>query len=209
MRINQSVGSILATVGLTLTGSFLFCGFYEALPGPSVENEVVEVGKEVAAELMRNLKSALVQAMQEGGPPAAIQVCKTKALALTEGTAADYPEISVKRTSLKARNPKNRPDSIDEGVLKVLAEIKSTGEELPDYSIREVASSGVPVYRYYQPILTSAFCLNCHGDTSSMSQEVSNMLKREYPEDQAVGYKSGDLRGVISVEIPAHTLSQD
>jgi len=43
-------------------------------------------------------------------------------------------------------------------------------------------------------------CLKCHGDISK-NKELSDFMHEYYPEDKAVGYKMGDLRGAILVEI--------
>jgi hypothetical protein len=202
MNLYQSTKLFLALAGFM----FLAGGLQSSFGNSTIEEKVVQVGKEVAAELMRNLKKALTEAMHKGGPTAAIQVCKREASLLTQSTSSDYPDIRVRRTSLKFRNPKNRPDSCDQAVLAELARLKNGGDPLPDHTIRKSAAEGTAVYRFYQPIVVSGFCLNCHGSSNTMSPDVIKVLEREYPEDRAVDYVSGDLRGVISVEIPERTL---
>jgi hypothetical protein len=44
-------------------------------------------------------------------------------------------------------------------------------------------------------------CLTCHGE--NLSDSISSKLSELYPEDRAVGYRAGDLRGVFWVEFPA------
>ena len=204
MRSNQRM---LAAVGVTISGVLLLAGFSRFVSPSPAEAEVIQIGKAVAGELMAALKKALTQAMQEGGPAAAVQVCKVEAPLLAERISATHPEVEVRRTSLKFRNPKNRPDSVDERVLEELSRSKDSGDSLPEFSIRKVTSGGETTYRFYQPILVSGFCLNCHGRTNAMPAEVTDVLRREYPEDQAVGYLTGDLRGVILVKIPARILA--
>lgn len=202
MNLFQSAKLLLALAGFALLGA----GLQSSVGNSAAEDEAVQVGKEVAAELMRNLKKALTEAMQKGGAKAAIQVCKMEAPRLTQSTSANFPDIKVRRISLKFRNPENRPDSVDQVVLAEFARLKEGGDPLPEYSIRKGAMEGMPVYRFYQPIVVSGFCLNCHGSRNTMSTDVIKVLESEYPEDRAVDYLAGDLRGVISVEIPEHTL---
>ena len=192
----------LALAGFTLLGT----SWQVSVGSSPIEDKVVQVGKEAAGELMRNLKKALTEAMQRGGPTAAIQVCKMEAPLLTQSTSANFPGIKVRRTSLKFRSSANRPDAVDQKVIRELARIKNGGNPLPEYRLRKVSTEGTVAYRFYQPIAVSGFCLNCHGNRETMSAEVIEVLEREYPEDLAVDYLSGDLRGVISVEIPEHTL---
>jgi hypothetical protein len=49
-------------------------------------------------------------------------------------------------------------------------------------------------------IPTAAQCLNCHGE--SISPEVDAKLKALYPNDQARGFKEGDLRGAFTLAKP-------
>ena len=38
-------------------------------------------------------------------------------------------------------------------------------------------------------------CLNCHGEKAVLAPGVQDALNKIYPDDKAVGYKEGDLRG--------------
>lgn len=207
--VNQLLPKKRIVAGLALIGVSLLCSFREMQDNSSNQDEVASLGRKVAGDLMANLQKALGEAMGRGGPIAAIEVCKKTALTVTARTAARYPGVEVRRTTLKLRNPKNRPDSLDEEVLRRLSQMGRSEKGLPQYWIRSVDSTSEPAYRFYQPILTSEFCLKCHGGTDTIPEDVSKVLKREYPEDQAVGYKSGELRGVISVQIPARILVRE
>jgi hypothetical protein len=47
-----------------------------------------------------------------------------------------------------------------------------------------------------------AACLKCHGE--SISPEINTMIQKQYPNDKAIGFKEGELRGVIVAEIQKH-----
>jgi hypothetical protein len=47
---------------------------------------------------------------------------------------------------------------------------------------------------------TTSPCLNCHG--SALKPEVAAKVKELYPEDQAVGFASGQLRGAFTLSRP-------
>jgi len=53
------------------------------------------------------------------------------------------------------------------------------------------------VHHQMQAIPTQAMCLACHGE--SLSQELQAVLHERYPEDQATGFKEGDIRGAFSL----------
>ncbi len=57
-------------------------------------------------------------------------------------------------------------------------------------------------YRYAVPIRIEERCLRCHGAASAAPKEVVE----RYGEFRAFGYKMGDIRGIISVEMPVASL---
>ena len=54
-------------------------------------------------------------------------------------------------------------------------------------------------YRYMKAIPAQPMCLQCHGQEEDIPADVKAVLAWEYPEDQATGYREGDIRGAISI----------
>ena len=52
-------------------------------------------------------------------------------------------------------------------------------------------------YRYLRAQRVEGVCLACHGRV--LSAEVAEALGARYPDDQAVGYRPGEVRGAISL----------
>jgi hypothetical protein len=146
------------------------------------------------------LQGALGAAMQEGGPVAAIAVCKEQAPAI----AADLSEQhgwDVGRTSLKLRNPNNAPDAWEQEVLEQF-ESRRKGGESPmgmSYASVEETADG-KVYRFMQAIPTQSVCLACHG--TNIDAPVAEALDSAYPEDQARGYFADEIRGAFTLSKP-------
>lgn len=44
-----------------------------------------------------------------------------------------------------------------------------------------------------KPIYTAPLCLQCHG--SHIASDLKNEISKRYPNDMAIGYKAGDIRG--------------
>ncbi|MCP4365750.1 MAG: DUF3365 domain-containing protein [Planctomycetes bacterium] len=112
--------------------------------------------------------------------------------------------IKIKQTSLKIRNPKNNPDNWEREALVKF--------KLPDYpegvAIAELtAADGDEVYRHIKPIYITKACLQCHGKRETIREDIRKYLESNYPDDVATGYKEGDLRGGISITLPADSLS--
>ena len=54
-------------------------------------------------------------------------------------------------------------------------------------------------YRYARPILVQQECLKCHGDPDDAPPAVI----AKYGSEKAFGYKVGQVRGIVSVSLPA------
>jgi hypothetical protein len=67
--------------------------------------------------------------------------------------------------------------------------------------LAELVKEGEFTYlRYMKPILIQPECLNCHGSESTMLEEVSSLIAERYPNDKALDYKPGELRGAVSIK---------
>ena len=73
----------------------------------------------------------------------------------------------------------------------------AAGEPLEQRRHGEVVNGD---YRYLQAIGTAEACLGCHG--SNIKPQLLTLLDQHYPQDQARGFKEGDLRGAFSLRRP-------
>ena len=161
------------------------------------------MGAEVAAakaaikEFAGALQTELKGAMQAGGPVAAIGVCNTQAMPITERVAAEHG-MHLSRVSLKNRNPGNAPNDWQSAVLADFEEKRLAGEDITQLGWTETVSvNGEKEFRFMKAIPTAAVCLRCHG--SELAPEVGRILADLYPEDLATGYSEGDIRGAFVV----------
>jgi len=178
---------------LTLTALLLST----ALFAQDVPKNVLDTGDKVSKELLKKLSSNLKHELKTNGLMAAVSFCTDKAYTLTQDVNLHQVEgVSVKRISLKERNPLNAPS---EDELKTLTTMQKLMDEkkLPAYLVEKQAKG----YKYYKPlVIKKEVCLKCHGDVSK-NEELSAYLNKTYPNDKATGYKMNDLRGAIVVEI--------
>lgn len=152
--------------------------------------------KTFGMQLQAELKSAL----QEGGPVQAVKVCKEVAPRI----AADISEQSgahVTRTSLRYRNPANAPQAWQLPVLRGFDQQAKAAKSTAPLEFFESHSSGSS--QYMRAIPTDGVCLACHGDV--IAPALQEVLQQEYPNDLAVGYELGDVRGAFSVTWPSET----
>ncbi len=155
-----------------------------------------EQSRDIIKTFSTRLQDALQQAMANGGPVNAIDICKVKAPAIAAELSTDG--WVVRRTSLKVRNPLNAPDNFERKILKDFANKKASGwavENLAYYKMREYGDASE--FRYMKAIPTKAICLTCHGE--NIPADVRQKLNTAYPDDQAQGYQEGDIRGAFSL----------
>ena len=165
----------------------------------------IDASRATTKEFMQTLKQELQAGMQEGGPINAISVCNLSAPAIAN-TYSVSRGWDVGRTSLKVRNPANAPDAWERSVLESFEERKTAGEDPAKMEYHEVVrQDGVKQLRYMKAIPTAQLCLACHGE--SVDSITRTRLEKLYPEDQALGYKAGDIRGAFSISQPLDAAS--
>lgn len=157
-------------------------------------------GRQASMALGGALKQALMAAMKEGGPLAAIAVCNLSAMPITDQVSAQS-DWTVARTSLKIRNPANTPDAWEREQLQAFQQQLDAGAEPGSLEVLHTElRDGKPVQRYMKAIMVEGPCLACHG--SQLSADVEQALDARYPQDQARGYQPGELRGAFTLERP-------
>lgn len=165
--------------------------------GPADETRLMTARAAVKG-LGEALKEQLLAAIKSGGPVSAIGVCRTIAPAISEGQSRKHG-LEVGRTALKVRNPANAPDAFERRVLEEFVRKIESGADPASLEHAEiVAEGGKSQFRYMKAIPTAAEpCLACHG--SNLQPELKAEILRLYPDDEATGFKAGDLRGAFTV----------
>ncbi len=169
---------------------------------PNTPNTTALTGeaRQTAGGLIQTLGGELKAAMTNGGPAQAIGVCKERAPAIA-AEAAQRSGMQIKRVSLKNRNPKGVPDAWESAAIASLEQRLAAGEKPETLDMNAVVSTPEgKVYRYAKALVMQPVCVNCHGAPENMSPEVKAKLAAEYPDDKAVGYAPGMLRGILSIK---------
>lgn len=138
-------------------------------------------------QLAASLMSRLVQAMVDGGPAGAIEVCSQEAPSIADRVGKENG-VRIGRTSFRIRNPRNEPPAwaipwVEQRVESPQFQVLETGETAALFPIR------------IQPT-----CLACHG--KEIQPEIRDQLAMLYPNDQATGFALDELRGWFWVEVP-------
>jgi len=120
----------------------------------------------------------------------ALGACST----LGQSMVADYNNVSdvkIRRTALKYRSKKNKPDATDVTVMERFLASNNFNKPL----IVDMGDS----YRVYKALEIKQPCLACHGE--NISKDLKEMLVRQYPSDMATNFKLGEFRGVVVAKV--------
>lgn len=184
-----------------LTATLISAAVAMANPYQSPTEEittVTETGKAAATTLLKTLGGNLKKQMKANGPVGAVKFCTENAYTLTESVSDSFGQnVSIKRISLKERNPSNAPEGKEKVIMESLQTLHDNGVVMPEYILERVDAD---TFKYYKPLqINKGVCLKCHG--GYIDEKVAAELKKMYPTDKATGYVQGDLRGAIVVTI--------
>ena len=180
----------------------LFLLFLLFFPNLNAEDELNYDKQSIEAiqKLGFSLKASVKLAMEEAGPIGAIEYCNLAALDITE-EISDSLNLNINRTSLKTRNEKNNPDEWEKKYLLKFNEEYLSGMDIKKLFYYEVIKNddNSKIFRFIKPIPTGKVCLKCHG--SKIEEGLAFKIKELYPNDRAIGFKLGEIRGAFSVTI--------
>jgi len=160
-------------------------------------SQVVKTGYDATKLLVKTLGGDLKKHMKSGGPSDALNFCALNASKLTAKVDEQLGKnVSIKRISLKPRNPANKAEKDERKILEALQTLQDTSVRLPRHLIQKTDEG----YKFYKPFkITKKVCLKCHG--SNIDPKLKKTIAKFYPTDKATGYKMGDLRGAVVVTI--------
>ena len=152
-------------------------------------------GKEIATNSFLELSTQLTEQMKVGGPAQAIPFCNQKAMPITNQLSEKF-EATIKRTSNKLRNEQNAPSEKELDILDEFHKMKIEGKQLTPIVELDAANKK----HFYAPIIMKPNCLVCHGTINeTVNIKTDSIIKSLYPNDKAIGYAEGDLRGIWSI----------
>lgn len=176
---------------LTLAANATPVPFDPAAP-PEALAPAVKRADDAAAALQQRLRARLGKAVADGGPAAAVSACHDDAPGITAEVGG--AGVRIGRTSDRLRNPANAAPAwaaaaVAAAAGKPATEVKPLALDLGDR---------IGVLR---PIAVAGACTRCHGELDAVPAEVAARLQSAYPHDQAVGYRPGEHRGFLWVEV--------
>jgi hypothetical protein len=172
-----------------------------------VQQATIQRGKTIAAETFSLLSSNLQSAIQSGGISNALPFCSLAASPLTAGMAEKHG-VSLRRVTHKARNPSDKADAAELAILKSFETALAAGNSPnppPPLATNLVTGQAT----FFAPIvLGNELCLKCHGEPGKDISAVDlAIIEQHYPQDEATGFKLGQLRGAWRIDFPLAALT--
>lgn len=156
------------------------------------KKELMFLGDSISTEMQNVLLQNVARSIQKGGTDYAVEFCNLNALQITDSVAQKY-QANIQRLSDKNRNPANAISSKADS----LAWQKIKANKTDFVTLDEKGE----VY-YYKPILLAMpTCVKCHGSKEDISGSTQKLIAEKYPNDKAIDYKLGDLRGMWKVKL--------
>ncbi|BFT31817.1 DUF3365 domain-containing protein [Alteromonas sp. D210916BOD_24] len=159
----------------------------------------VKEARSHAKALGSALKSRLQQAIQTGGLEAGVKECQLAAEPIANQLSQNGWQVG--RTALKVRNSNNAPDKWESEQLALFSNLLTKANadnsmvNKPLESYQYNSDSGE--FRYMMAIEQGQICMACHGE--QITPSVKQTILQYYPDDQATGFKLGELRGAFTL----------
>ena len=101
--------------------------------------------------------------------------------------------LTFNNVSDRPRNAANRADQIESDAIDYFRRHPDHLERFAPFE----SEDGTPFYHYARPIWVESYCLKCHGARDAAPATIRDRY------DTAYNYEVGDLRGIMSIKLPA------
>jgi len=163
------------------------------------DSEMLSLSRAISQAMLKELGQKLQSAMADGGAVNAIGVCNTQAPEIA-GRVSAQNQVKLSRVGTRARNPvMGIPNDWQTKALAHFDAGLARGEKPAEMEFSEIITQadGSKEFHFAKPIVLQPMCVACHGSPEQISPEVQSKLSELYPNDKAVNYLPGQLRGAV------------
>lgn len=191
------------TIIATLAAALACTGGQAQTPVEEPLRAALEDARKASTELVTNVRSELMKAIEASGPLRAIVVCKYTVPEIASAVSRKYG-ARVTRVSLTPRNPSlGWGDAWEQKVLMGFDERVAKGEKPEAMDHYEVVTEPAGKFlRYMRVLPMQPPCMHCHGPAEQISESIRAQLAHDYPFDKATGVALGKVRGAVTYKKP-------
>jgi hypothetical protein len=163
----------------------------------------LEEARRATTELLGQIRSELVRAIESSGPLRAIVVCKYTVPEISAAVSRKYG-ARVTRVSLRPRSPAlGWADPWEQKALLAFEQRAARGEKADGLELFEVVDEPAGRFvRYARALPLVPLCTHCHGPVEHISEAIRSTLAIDYPHDRAFGTEVGQVRGAVVFKKP-------
>ncbi|MFN3529689.1 MAG: DUF3365 domain-containing protein [Bacteroidia bacterium] len=167
----------------------------------SLEARIHESSAAIASETFAAMSAVLMHKIQTEGADQAVVFCSERAWPITDSLAQKHG-VQISRKAVRYRNPANKATT-EEAALLSIWEPMVKEHRKPEGKIVQRADG---IDWYGAIVIPHPRCLDCHGllDKDDIFPETLAEINKRYPNDKAVNFELGDLRGMWKISYPAH-----
>jgi hypothetical protein len=178
---------------------FIGLGLLASLNALADDAVVLDEARKVASAVPPKLLQVLSAEIAQGGIASAVGVCNENAPQMAKA-ASEQSGWTIRRVSLRNRNPKAVPDSWERATLEEFDRRAAAGESPATLEKSTlVEEAGHKEFRYMKALPVQQLCLGCHGSSESIPADAAAKIHALYPQDKAVGYALGQIRGAMTI----------
>lgn len=165
----------------------------------TLEQRVNDTSRYLAGQAFSTLNAILTQQVKAVGTDGAVRYCNESALPLTDSVARQHG-IQMQRLAYRNRNPLNATSNYERNILVDWEEAVKKNQELKP----KIVQNGDQISWYGAITIAQPQCLDCHGllQEGDILNETLQQIKKHYPNDKAVNFELGDVRGMWKISYP-------
>ena len=178
---------------------FIGLGLLASLSAMADDAGLLDEARKVASAVPPKLLQVLSAEIAQSGIASAVGVCNEKAPQMAKA-ASEQSGWAIRRVSLRNRNPKAVPDAWERSALEEFDRRAAAGESPATLEKSAlVEEAGRKEFRYMKALPVQQLCLGCHGSSEAVPADVAAKIHTLYPDDKAVGYALGQIRGAMTI----------
>ena len=170
-----------------------------AIYAQAQDDELLKQSRNLSLSMLKELGAKLQSSMAEGGAINAISVCHLQAPEIANRVSTEN-QVIVSRVGTRTRNPvMGVPNAWQAKALAQFEAGLARGDKPADMEYSETVTKpdGGKEFHFAKPVLMQPMCLACHGNSDQINPEVKAKLSELYPNDKAINYQAGQLRGAV------------
>jgi diguanylate cyclase (GGDEF)-like protein len=117
-------------------------------------------------------------------------------------------DLYIKQTSDRVRDLRNKPNIYDLKAIRYFKNHKNAKKFIGEYYIKQKNGKKIKTLYYAYPLFMEKSCMKCHGPIKDIPEPLYKKIKKYY-KNRAFGYRLGQLRGIIAIQIPYDKIQKE